>query len=71
MACSKPPAPAISAGCLLPEARAALEYLLERGLPEDAIRDLGLGWAGEGRGALAAELVGGRDRAGLAGARPG
>lgn len=44
---------------LLPEGRAALDYLLRRGLTEEIIRRFGLGWSGEGRGALAAEL--GRD----------
>lgn len=40
-----------------PEGRPALEYLRGRGLMDDAVRDLGLGWSGEGRGALAAELA--------------
>ncbi len=40
-----------------PEGRAALGYIRERGLSEEAVRDLGLGWAGEGRGALAAALA--------------
>ena len=43
----------------LPEGRNALTYLLGRGLSEDTIRRFALGWSGEGRGALAAEL--GRD----------
>src|SRR5689334_3505309 len=49
----------------LPEGRTALEYLQRRGLSEAMIRHFGLGWAGEGRGALAAELSRhgiGRDR---------
>jgi DNA primase len=40
----------------LPEGRAALDYLRRRGLAEETIARFGLGWAGEGRGALAAEL---------------
>ncbi len=40
----------------LPEGRAALDYLLKRGLSEETILKFGLGWSGEGRGALAAEL---------------
>jgi DNA primase len=44
---------------LLPEGRHALAYLRGRGLSEDTIRRFGLGWSGEGRGALAADL--GRD----------
>ena len=36
----------------LPEGRAALDYLLGRGLTEETIRRFGLGWSGEGRGAL-------------------
>ena len=40
----------------LPEGRAALDYLRGRGLSEETIRRFGLGWSGEGRGALAAEL---------------
>ena len=44
---------------LLPEGRQALAYLRGRGLSEDTIRRFGLGWSGEGRGALAADL--GRD----------
>ncbi len=40
----------------LPEGRRALDYLLGRGLTQDTIRRFGLGWSGEGRGALAAEL---------------
>ena len=43
----------------LPEGRHALAYLLGRGLTEQTIRRFGLGWSGEGRGALLAEL--GRD----------
>ncbi|MCB5944927.1 DNA primase [Acidocella sp. KAb 2-4] len=41
-----------------PEGRAALEYLRGRGLSDDTIRKFGLGWSGEGRGALAAALRG-------------
>ncbi len=41
---------------LLPEGRAALTYLQGRGLSGDTIRRFGLGWSGEGRGALAADL---------------
>jgi DNA primase len=41
----------------LPEGRQALSYLLGRGLSEEVIRRFGLGWSGEGRGALAAELA--------------
>ena len=40
----------------LPEGRAALDYLRGRGLTEETIRRFGLGWSGEGRGALIAEL---------------
>jgi DNA primase len=40
----------------LPEGRQALSYLLGRGLSEATIHRFGLGWSGEGRGALAAEL---------------
>ena len=41
----------------LPEGRAALDYLRNRGLTEETIVRFGLGWSGEGRGALAAELA--------------
>ena len=41
----------------LPEGRAALDYLRGRGLSETTIRRFGLGWSGEGRGALSAELA--------------
>jgi DNA primase len=41
----------------LPEGRRAKEYLLGRGLSEQTIHRFGLGWSGEGRGALAAELA--------------
>ena len=41
----------------LPEGRAALEYLRRRGLSEATIVRFGLGWSGEGRGALASELA--------------
>jgi DNA primase len=41
----------------LPEGRQALSYLLGRGLSEATIRRFGLGWSGEGRGALASELA--------------
>ncbi|MGH7070927.1 MAG: DNA primase [Acetobacteraceae bacterium] len=47
----------------LPEGAAALGYLRERGLREETIRDFGLGWSGEGRGALLTEL----GRAGFSG----
>src|SRR3954471_547654 len=40
----------------LPEGRPALEYLKRRGLSDETIARFGLGWSGEGRGTLAAEL---------------
>jgi DNA primase len=40
----------------LPEGKAARDYLLNRGLSEETIRRYGLGWSGEGRGAIAADL---------------
>ncbi len=40
----------------LPEGRHALDYLRGRGLTEQTILRFGLGWSGEGRGALAADL---------------
>ena len=44
------------------EGRAALDYLRGRGLSDATIERFGLGWSGEGRGALAADL----GRAGVA-----
>jgi DNA primase len=41
-----------------PEGRPALDYLRGRGLTDMTIRAFGLGWSGEGRGALAAALRG-------------
>jgi DNA primase len=41
----------------LPEGARALEYLRGRGLAEETIDRFGLGWSGEGRGALAADLA--------------
>lgn len=41
----------------LPEGRAALDYLRGRGLTDETIERFGLGWSGEGRGALAADLT--------------
>jgi DNA primase len=43
----------------LPDGRHALTYLRGRGLSEDTIRRFGLGWSGEARGSLGADL--GRD----------
>ncbi len=40
----------------LPEGAAALAYLRGRGLSDETIAGFGLGWSGEGRGALVAEL---------------
>ncbi len=40
----------------LPEGKAGLEYLRRRGLSDETIQKFGLGWSGEGRGALAADL---------------
>ena len=40
----------------LPEGRAALDYLLKRGLREETIRGFLLGWAPAGRGALMGDL---------------
>jgi DNA primase len=40
----------------LPEGRAALDYLCGRGLTDETIRHFALGWSGEGRGGLIAEL---------------
>ena len=42
---------------LLPEGARALAYLRDRGLTDETIRRFGLGWSGEGRGALTAELA--------------
>ncbi|HEX3989678.1 MAG TPA: DNA primase, partial [Acetobacteraceae bacterium] len=42
---------------LLPEGKAARDYLGNRGLSEETIRRYGLGWSGEGRGAIAADLA--------------
>ncbi len=41
----------------LPEGAKALSYLRGRGLTEETIAAFGLGWSGEGRGALLAELA--------------
>jgi DNA primase len=41
----------------MPEGRHALAYLRGRGLTEETIRYFALGWSGEGRGALHADLV--------------
>ena len=41
----------------LPEGRAALDYLRGRGLTDETISRFGLGWSGDGRGALGAELA--------------
>jgi DNA primase len=41
---------------LLPEGKAARDYLINRGLSDETIRRYGLGWSGEGRGAIAADL---------------
>ena len=41
-----------------PEGRPALDYLRHRGLTDETVRKFGLGWSGEGRGALAAALRG-------------
>lgn len=40
-----------------PEGAAGLAYLHERGLTDDTIRRFGLGWSGDGRGALIRELA--------------
>jgi DNA primase len=42
---------------LLPEGARALSYLRERGLTDATIERFGLGWSGEGRGALVADLA--------------
>lgn len=42
----------------LPDGRPALDYLRKRGLTDETIRLFGLGWSGEGRGAIAADLRG-------------
>ena len=39
-----------------PEGAAGLEYLRKRGLSDATIKKFGLGWSGQGRGALAAQL---------------
>ena len=41
----------------LPEGRQALAYLRGRGLTDDTIERFGLGWSGEGRGILSADLA--------------
>jgi DNA primase len=40
------------------EGRAGLDYLRRRGLTDETIARFGLGWSGEGRGGLTAELAG-------------
>ncbi len=40
----------------LPEGKAARDYLANRALSDETIRRFGLGWSGEGRGAIAADL---------------
>ena len=40
-----------------PQGAPALAYLRQRGLTDDTIRRFGLGWSGEGRGALAQHLA--------------
>jgi DNA primase len=42
---------------LAPEGRAGLDYLRGRGLTDATITRFGLGWSGEGRGALTSELA--------------
>jgi DNA primase len=42
---------------LLPEGRHALAYLRGRGLADETIQRFSLGWSGEGRGALGADLA--------------
>ena len=42
----------------LPEGRTALAYLHDRGLADETIAQFALGWSGEGRGALLADLRG-------------
>lgn len=41
----------------LPEGARALDYLRGRGLSQDTIERFGLGWSGEGRGAIAGDLA--------------
>ena len=41
----------------LPEGKAARDYLAGRGLSADTIARYGLGWSGEGRGAVASDLL--------------
>src|SRR6202790_1366404 len=41
----------------LPEGREAREYLTARGLSDETIDRYGLGWSGEGRGAVASDLA--------------
>lgn len=41
---------------MLPEGKAARDYFTNRGLTDDTIRRYELGWSGEGRGAIAADL---------------
>jgi DNA primase len=41
----------------LPEGKVAREYLAGRGLSQETIERYGLGWSGEGRGAVAADLA--------------
>jgi len=41
-----------------PKGRAGLDYLRNRGLSDETVKQFGLGWSGEGRGVLAAALRG-------------
>ena len=42
---------------LLPDGKPARDYLINRGLSKETIHRYGLGWSGEGRGAVAADLA--------------
>ena len=55
----------------LPEGAAALAYLRGRGLADATIRRFGLGWSGEGRGALAVRAGGGQGSRPSSSKRPG